>query len=369
MASTTSSSSSSFFDGLPPLTDQYLKRLGFVDDDDCDGSADEITARLTLDNLRRLQERHLATVPFENLAQHGAVGGPQVLDVERIADKILDRGRGGFCFELNTLFGAWLEQLGYDVVWVPSIVHAGGPDGFSGIASHVVLIVTIPTKDNYQTKLERYYVDVGFGEPPLHPLRYDVLVDDASLPSSGGDGALITEEQITPDGMKSRLELERNNDDKEGGDSVVLYWRSNGEWTPRLKWSYAASVLDKSGGVEGRHRRYPLDQFQFGLETVLKESSIFAQKLIACLITRERKLTLAGNRLKVTGPPRFPPAGGEADETDETAGSHNVSVETVGTADGVRRVLEDRFGIPLSETEGLDLSKSLAADPSVWSHQ
>lgn len=91
-----------------------------------------------------------------------------------------------------------------------------------------------------------------------------------------------------------------------------------------------------------------------GLKRVLEADSIFSQKLIVCKLNREEKITLAGNRLKRTGPPRF----STADPVYQTIESNKAA----------REVLRHVFGIPLEASEGLDLTKSLLADPGMWSH-
>ena len=67
----------------------------------------------TLETLRALHYAHLLAVPFENLDVHRGV--PIVLDQERLYDKIVLHRRGGFCYELNSLFAALLGQLGFKV--------------------------------------------------------------------------------------------------------------------------------------------------------------------------------------------------------------------------------------------------------------
>ena len=49
--------------------------------------------------LSKLQEQHLLTVPFENLDIHKGI--KIVLEEDRIYEKIIIGGRGGFCYELN----------------------------------------------------------------------------------------------------------------------------------------------------------------------------------------------------------------------------------------------------------------------------
>jgi len=196
---------------------------------------------------------------------------------------------------------------------VPSVVYK---ENFDDIATHMILIVK--AVDN-----QLYFVDVGFGEPALHPLRYDQFD--------------IVQE--TPEGMQNKLVRD--------GDAVILYWYKSEQWLPRLKWSYKDSML----GADGND----LSAFSKALALVHDKSSIFSQKIVVTLLTRDEKLTLAGNRLKTTFK-RFP--------EDKVA----LSVRNLGDEKDTREILQDRFGIPLSETEGLDLRRSLAAKPEIWAH-
>jgi len=151
--------------------------------------------------LRRLVEAHLRYIPFENLSMHGcrdlsnnACDEPVIpLNLPLLYNKVLERNRGGCCFELNGLLGHYLLELGYPVVkLVPCWVYAGPERGharskkakFRTRQTHAFLLVR--THDG-----QSYIADVGLGEPPLHPLKY------------GKD--MLDEEQITPEGMRSRI--------------------------------------------------------------------------------------------------------------------------------------------------------------------
>ena len=67
----------------------------------------------TAETLRELQVAHLLAVPFENLSIHA--GQPIVLEDEALFAKIVERRRGGFCYEANGLFAALLRALGFPV--------------------------------------------------------------------------------------------------------------------------------------------------------------------------------------------------------------------------------------------------------------
>lgn len=283
---------------MATLHDRYCARLGL-----------EITEP-TVESLKKITQAHLEKIPFENLGQHGAHGGSPVLDIAESADKVLVRNRGGFCFELNGLLAAWWEELGGSVLRLPAVVYKGH---FDSPASHVILLIDCQGK--------RYYVDVGFGEPPLHPLP---LVLDEVLE--------------TPEGMRSRFERH--------GDRMVLLWELENEWVPRLSWDFEAS--------QG-NRGWDLVDFSGPLSVVLDDGSIFARKMVITRCTANEKYTLAGNRLKVTGPCRF---GNQVQKT----------VRELSSIDEVRSELNDRFGISKAETEHLDLSRSLeGVNCDVWS--
>ena len=80
----------------------YLERLGY------DG-----VPSLDLPSLTRLQQLHMTAVPFENLDI--ALGDGVALDAATAVDKIVEGGRGGWCFEVNGAFAALLEALGFRV--------------------------------------------------------------------------------------------------------------------------------------------------------------------------------------------------------------------------------------------------------------
>jgi len=81
---------------------RYLERINY------NGSG-----KPTVATLSKLQECHLHTVPYENFDILNKQ--PLSLEIPALFDKIVIRQRGGYCFELNALFGWLLEQLGYNV--------------------------------------------------------------------------------------------------------------------------------------------------------------------------------------------------------------------------------------------------------------
>lgn len=133
----------------PAQADAYLRRLGAGR-----------PAAPTSDALRDLHLRHLTAVPFENLSIH--LGEEITLEEERLLGKIVHRGRGGFCYELNGAFAALLTALGFEVTLLAARVYGDG--GRPGIPfDHLALRVR--TADGGD-----WLADVGFGAHSHHPL-------------------------------------------------------------------------------------------------------------------------------------------------------------------------------------------------------
>jgi N-hydroxyarylamine O-acetyltransferase len=114
--------------------------------------------RPDLETLRSLHRAHVAAIPFENLdVQLGLVPS---IEFEAIYEKLVERRRGGWCFEMNGLFGAALEAIGFDVTRLACGVmrHVHGDEKIGG---HLALLVRFETP---------WLVDVGFGGSLLGPL-------------------------------------------------------------------------------------------------------------------------------------------------------------------------------------------------------
>ncbi len=105
----------------------YLERINYQ------GSTDP-----TLETLCAVHRAHMLAVPFENLDI--PLRQPIVLDEELLFDKIVNRRRGGFCYELNGLFSALLREMGFNVQRLSARV-ADDEGGFGMEFGHMALVV------------------------------------------------------------------------------------------------------------------------------------------------------------------------------------------------------------------------------------
>jgi N-hydroxyarylamine O-acetyltransferase len=79
-------------------------------------------------SLAVLHRAHVRSVPFEDYDIHTGVAIS--LDPEALEHKIVHRRRGGYCYELNGLFGALLRELGFAVTPVAAFsLDDGGTRG------------------------------------------------------------------------------------------------------------------------------------------------------------------------------------------------------------------------------------------------
>jgi len=143
---------------MDPRVSRYLERLEIQQ------------AKPGLDGLNQLIRRHLEVFPFETLSIHS--GERIELDIDWLLEKMLARGRGGFCYELGGALAWLLEQLGYPVKRLAAQVY--NENGEIGIPfDHLTLEVLID---------EPYLVDVGFGDSPRSalPLRTGGVLNDGT---------------------------------------------------------------------------------------------------------------------------------------------------------------------------------------------
>lgn len=133
----------------------YLRRINYTGQ----VAADSAT-------LHAIMRHQLFSVPFENLdVQAGRVVS---LVPEEIADKLLQRGRGGYCYEVNGLFAMALEALGIAYRFVaarPMFYPVRRPK------THMAVIAEVDGR--------QWLCDLGFGSYGIRaPLALDLLDTD-----------------------------------------------------------------------------------------------------------------------------------------------------------------------------------------------
>jgi N-hydroxyarylamine O-acetyltransferase len=162
----------------------YLSRIGY------DG--DLAPTGRTLAGLHRA---HVATIPFENADI--MLGRGIAVDLPAIQDKLVRRGRGGYCFEHGLLFAAALEGLGYRTDRL--LARVGDP---RDARTHLVLRVRVGA--------QCWLADTGFGTGLLEPLPFG---DTQAHAQYGWTYRLIT------DGERS-WQLQ----EQQGDSWTTLYW-------------------------------------------------------------------------------------------------------------------------------------------------
>ena len=105
----------------------------------------------TLELLAQIVRRQVAAFPFSSIGVR--LNDPLPLDPEQLFDRIVVRGRGGYCFEHNGLLFAVLSELGYDAtVRLARVINNG--DHLPGLTHRITHV---------RFDDETYVVDAGFG--------------------------------------------------------------------------------------------------------------------------------------------------------------------------------------------------------------
>lgn len=126
----------------------YLRRIGFEGD-----------VRPDLATLRAVHRRHLLAIPYENLDVQ--FRRPTTMSPADAYAKIVERGRGGWCYEMNGLLGWALGEIGFRVTRMAGGVHRATLGDWT-VGNHLVLKVDLD---------EPWLADVGFGDGPVEPYR------------------------------------------------------------------------------------------------------------------------------------------------------------------------------------------------------
>jgi arylamine N-acetyltransferase len=207
------------------------------------------------------------------------------LSAGALTDKLVQRRRGGYCYEHNGLLAYALEDLGYGVERLAARVVWMNPSGELPAQSHLVLSVTVAGVDG------AFLVDVGFGGQTLtSPIRLEA-------------GPV----------QQTRHEPHRLRDH---GDGYLLEAEVRGEWQPLYIFTTQPQP------------RIDLEVGSWYVSTHPK--SIFVTNLTAALVTDDARWNLHGRHLAIH----------HAGETERIR---------FDTAAEVLEALTDRFGIDLTD--------------------
>lgn len=124
--------------------DAYFARIGWTGE-----------PRPTVEVLRSVHRAHLIGIPFENLEP--VLGSAPSLALDDLEAKLVRGGRGGYCYEHNTLFSAVLRRIGFTVTLLSARVVVGAAPGDIRPRTHMLLQVDVAGEPH------PYLADVGFG--------------------------------------------------------------------------------------------------------------------------------------------------------------------------------------------------------------
>lgn len=207
--------------------------------------------RADLETLNALMEAHVRAVPFENLDIHAQ--RPVMNTVEAAYDQIVTRRQGGWCYEMNGLFGWVLSEIGFEVTRLAAGVRRYSI-GDAALGNHLCLMV----------RLDRdYLVDVGFGGSQISAIPHEIA------------------ETLHP---PLRMAL------VESGDG---YWRlQEGGWGSAMSYDFRAEPGDEAL-LAAQHE-----------EQISDPNSIFRKTLTAKIRRGRSWLTLRGRMLETNHPGR-----------------------------------------------------------------
>ena len=133
-----------------PVIDEFLRRIGLAAD---------TPAEPTYEFLKAVQYHSVLRIAYENLDI--LEGKPLCLSPDALFDKIVTRGRGGYCFEVNGLLSYFFKSCGFEVKDYFARYLRGEPE----IPMRRHRVMSVMTADG------PYFCDIGVGQSaPRYPL-------------------------------------------------------------------------------------------------------------------------------------------------------------------------------------------------------
>lgn len=264
---------------------RYFQRIGYTG-----------PREATLDVLRRIHALHPLAIPFENLNPIRELAVH--VDLPSVVAKLIDGGRGGYCFEQNLIFATALKHLGFDVTpMIGRVVWGRSFDAEAG-QTHMLLRVALEG--------ETWLADVGFGSVTLTaPLRLH-----------------STQPQETP------LETYRFATTADG--EFHLSVQSADKWLPVYRFvSRPAEWVD-----------YKLGNWF----TSTAPDSVFRNNLILTRVLPQGRLAVLNTRL-----------------TERNAQGEAIGESEIASAAQLEQLLRDRFGLNVTQIDIDDLFQRVQA--------
>jgi N-hydroxyarylamine O-acetyltransferase len=219
--------------------DAYLERVGLA-----------AAPRVTEDGLAALHRAQAYSIPFENFDILLGRGVP--LEPAALVDKLVNRRRGGYCFELNGLLLLALRSFGFDVRPLLARVHIGGTPTGRG---HLLLLVRVQRR--------RWIADVGFGGQGLRaPIPFE------------------PDRRARQDGQSYRLT-------RSADFGTLLQIRVDDAWQDL--YSFDTGIVVPADIEYGNHY------------TSTHPSSFFTYSRVAALPVRDGRISLLDRVLKISG--------------------------------------------------------------------
>ena len=223
---------------------KYLQRINYIGE-----------LKPSLQVLTKLQKAHLLHIPFENLDIIAKI--PIELSIEKLYSKIVINNRGGFCYELNSLFFQLLKTIGFNVKMVSAKVYNRKKD-YGAEFDHMAIIVRIKKVD--------YLADVGFGEFAFSPLKIE-----------------LNSFQEDKRGLFKIEEYDSN--------YILVNKHDTDKWIPEYIFSPQSRELKEYEDMCHYHQTSP--------------DSHFTWKRMCTLPTEKGRITISGNTLKLTEANRY----------------------------------------------------------------
>lgn len=271
---------------MPLDLDAYLARIGYT--------GPRAAKAAVLAELHRL---HPQAIAFDSLDPW--LGRPVALDIEALQAKLVRGGRGGYCYEHNTLLWAVLDTLGFAVQGLSArVLYSTPPGGGRHPRNH--MLMKVETADG------PYIADVGFGGLTL-------------------TGPLKLQAGIIQQTPHERVRLSR------AGNDWVLEAETGETWRAMYQFGleeHIAPDYEVSNYYMSTHPRSP-----------------FVVRLVAARPMPGKRLALANTAMSI----------------HHTNGP--TEKRTIESAEELRRVLCEEFGVALPDDDRLDQKlASLIAD-------